>query len=420
MHVLIVSQHFPPDPPGTGRRAMDFAEELTGRGHRVTVLTGMPHHPSSRSIPAASAVRPGRARESGYNVWRIGVWKTKWAGLGQRALTYGSFVMGALWRGIRLAGRADVVVAISPLPTGLLGMIAARARGKPFIFDLQDIWPESGRVCGMLRDSLLFRALQLLERFVYRRCAAISVITPGFGRYLESCGIPAGRIAVLHNGIEVGLFKDGKVEHRFLAEHDLEGKFVVLYFGNVGLAQNLRTLLEAAERLQDEPDVQFVIMGDGVDKANLIRFVQERKLANCRFVPTQPRGQLPGIVAGAQALVVMLRRSELFTITIPSKLYECLAAGKPIICTVPGDAAAIVNEAGTGLVVPPDDPVAVADAIRRIRKNYPDFLEHAHRARAYVLRRYSRDAIGAEFEALCQSVTPGGRSVETAHAPRGN
>jgi glycosyltransferase involved in cell wall biosynthesis len=275
---------------------------------------------------------------------------------------------------------------------------------RPFIFDLQDIWPESAKVCGLLREGAVLRGLRRVEELVYRRCAAVTVITPGFREYIVGHGVEPSRVHVVHNGVDVGLFNANAPDDEFVSRHGLEGKFIVLYFGNVGLAQNLETLLRASEALQSDDAFAFVILGDGVDKSRLKQWAAARGLRNCRFVDTQPRERLPGIVAAAHVLVVMLRPSELFEITIPSKLYECLAAGKPILCAVAGDAAEIVRNAGAGLTVTPGDVTAVVRAIQTIRDDYPMFVREASRAREYVKRHYSRDRIGAQYEEICSDV----------------
>jgi colanic acid biosynthesis glycosyl transferase WcaI len=401
MRILLVSQHFPPEIAATGRRAMDLAEEFTGLGHDVAVVTGRPNHPATARI-AVSRRDGSPVTNSRYPVHRVRVWRTSWAGPFQRMLTYGTFTVRAAWRAARLARQADIVVAISPLPTGLAGLVASSFRGKPLIFDLQDIWPESAHVCGVLREGMLLRRLRWVEACLYRRCAAVTVITPGFRSYVMGHGIGPDRVHVVHNGVEAGLFEGMAPDRAFLSEHGLEGKFIVLYFGNVGLAQNLETLLRAAESLKGEEGLVFVILGDGVDKARLMEWTASRGLRNCRFVATQPRQRLPGIVAAAHILVVMLRQAKIFEITIPSKLYECLAAGKPIMCGVAGDAAEIVHKAGGGVTVPPDDVSGVVQAIQIIRNDYPRFTREAAQAREYVRRHYSRDQIGARFAEICR------------------
>jgi colanic acid biosynthesis glycosyl transferase WcaI len=404
MKILLISQHFPPETAATGRRAMDLAEELSGFGHRVAVVTGWPNHPASAGINARNNGKPS-ATGSKYRVYRTRVWRTSWAGPLHRMLTYGTFAVTAAWRATCLARWADVVVAISPLPTGVVGLLASCVGRRPFIFDLQDIWPESAKVCGLLREGIVLRGLRQVEEFLYRRCTALTVIAPGFRDYLVRHGVEPSRVHVVHNGVDPGLFNGDGPDDEFVSRYGLEGKFIVLYFGNVGLAQNLETLLRAAEVLQDDDAFRFVILGDGVDKSRLMKLAASRGLRNCQFVDTQPRERLPGIVAAAHVLVVMLRPAELFEMTIPSKLYECLAAGKPIVCAVAGDAAEIVRNAGAGVTVTPGDVAGVVRAIQTIRADYPMFARETFRAREYVKQHYSKDQIGAQFEEICSDAT---------------
>ena len=400
MRAVIVSQHFPPETAATGRRAMDFAEELTARGHEVTVVTGWPNH-AAYTGTGGHAPQPVAAR---YEVRRVRAWRTSWAGMLQRMVTYASFSLGAAWVTWRAAGTADVVIAISPLPTGLAALVGAALRGRPLIFDLQDIWPESARVCDVLPDGRLFRLFRCLETFFYRRCAAMTVISPGFARYVAGHGVARERIHVLHNGVDAALFAGPEPDEAFVKDHGLEGKFVVMYFGNVGLAQGLHTLLAAAEALRADPDLVFVILGNGVDRARLEGIARARGLTNVRFVPTQPRARLAGIVTLAHVLVVMLRKADIFEITIPSKLYECLAAGRPILCAVSGDAASIVEASGGGVTVGPENTAEVVEGIRRLRADYQLYGRDAEKAREFVTSTFGRDQIGDEIDEICRAV----------------
>jgi hypothetical protein len=362
MRVLIFTQHFPPETVATGRRASDLAESLTSRGHHVTVIAGRPNHPSSLGLPFCQQVAREEYTAEGYRIRRVPVFRSADSGNLKRFLTYATFMLAAAWRGI-WQPRPDVILAISPLPTGLAGLPAHWRHRAPLVFDLQDIWPDSALAVGVMERGWVFPMLRRLELFFYRRCAKVVGITDGFKRYLLDLGLEPERVAVIPNGVDWEKFAGAPPNQELRRVEQLAGKFVVGYIGNLGLAQRLDTVLEAAERLQNE-SVVFVLLGEGVDKQRLMALARARSLENVRFLGGIPRGQVSSVMATCDALLVILRDDLLFEITIPSKVYEYMAAGKPILCSVGGEAAALVVESRCGLPVRASDGGALAESIR--------------------------------------------------------
>jgi hypothetical protein len=364
MKVLIFTQHFPPETVGTGLIALDMAESLAGRGHMVTVITGVPNHPSSLGRPFCQDAPPEERAPAGYSILRVPVFRSMDPRALKRVLTYATFMLSAAWRGAQQP-RPDAILAVSPLPTGLAALLAHWWHRAPLLFNLQDIWPDSALAIGVMKRGRLLWALQRLEVFFYRRCARVVGITEGFKRYLVDLGLEPERVAVIHNGVDWEKFARALPNEELRRREQLAGKFVVGYIGNIGLAQRLDTVLEAAQELCHEP-VSFLALGEGVDKPRLMALAQARGLENVRFLEGVPREQVPSVLAACDALLVILRDDPLFNITIPSKIYEYMAAGKPILCSVGGEAAALVVEASCGLPVPPSDGRALAASVRRL------------------------------------------------------
>ena len=400
MKILIFSQHFPPETVATGRRAHDLAESLSERGHQVTVITGVPNHPSSRVRPGCRAA-PGVEVVAGrYRVVRVPVFCSTDSRVLHRLHTYGSFMLSAARHGLR-QGPAELLLAVSPLPTGLAAMLVHWARRTPLVFDLQDIWPDSALAVGVMRPSLVLRLLRRVERFFYRRCALIVAITEGFRRYLLGLGISPERVAVIHNGVDVEMFEGCKNSDEFRSAHLPGGKFVVGYVGNIGLAQGLETLLDAASALADRP-VTFLLTGEGTDKARLQTLARIRGLANIKFLDGVPRERVPTILAACDALLLALRRDPLFEITIPSKLYEYMAAGKPILCSVGGEAASLVATAQCGLPVTPSDGAALAPAIRKLYRDPVLCRVMGQMGRRFVRESFSRGHLMDDYSKLIE------------------
>lgn len=362
MRLLIFTQHFFPETMATGRRASDLAQSLASRGHQVTVVAGMPNHPSSLRLPFCRQATREESARGGYRIRRVSVFRSADPGSLKRVFTYATFMLSAAWRGIR-ERRPDVILALSPLPTGLAALPAHWWHRAPLVFDLQDIWPDSALAIGVMERGWLLRVLRRVELFFYRRCAMVVGIAEGFKRYLLNLGLAPQRLAVIPNGVDWEMFAGALPSEELGRTERLNGEFLVGYIGNLGLAQRLDTVLEAAEQLRNEP-VAFLLLGEGVDKQRLMAQARARKLEKVRFLSGVPREQVPSVLAACDALLVILHDDPLFRITIPSKIYEYMAVGKPILCSVGGEAAALVVESKCGLPVPPSDGNALAGSIR--------------------------------------------------------
>jgi colanic acid biosynthesis glycosyl transferase WcaI len=395
MRILIYTQHFPPETVATGRRAFDLAESLAGRGHRVTVITGVPNHPSSLGRPFCRAAPRTQVAAAGYRVVRVAVFRSENTRTLNRLLTYATFALSAAWAGLR-QHPPDAILAISPLPTGLAALPAHWMRRAPLVFDLQDIWPDSALAVGVMRPSPALRLLRRLECSFYRRCALIVGITEGFRSYLLSLGVRPERVAVIHNGVDWEMVAPRIADQKLKSSHELEGKFIVGYVGNIGLAQGLTTLLDAAEALRDSP-VKFILVGEGTDKVRLRKLARIRGLVNVEFPDGVPRERVASILASCHALLLILRRDPLFEITIPSKLYEYMAAGKPIICSVGGEAASLVAASECGLLVEPSDGAALAGAVQRLMEDPALCRGLGEKGKHCARERFSRDSMMAGY-----------------------
>lgn len=244
-----------------------------------------------------------------------------------------------------------------------------------------------------------------LAQFVYRRAAAITVISPGFKRNLISKGVPAEKVHVIPNWADEEIYRPVPRDEALTAEHGLAGRFNVVYGGNMGTGQGLHNVIEAATLLRDLPDMQFVFIGDGVDQDMLCQMVRERELDNVRFLGRQPAKEMPRFFALADVLLVHLKRDPLFEITIPGKTIAYLACGRPILCVVAGDAADVVRDAGAGLVCPPEDPAALAQAVRDLLAMPAEQRRVMGQAgRQAFLEHYTRQILVDRYEALFEEI----------------
>jgi colanic acid biosynthesis glycosyl transferase WcaI len=288
-----------------------------------------------------------------------------------------------------------------PLTLGLAGWMTARLRGAPFVFNIQDVFPDVAVELGVITNPSLIRVATALERFIYLRSGAVTVLSDDLRENVAAKlhGHRPDRVRVIPNFVDTERIKPAPRENRYRAEFGLTGKTVVMYAGNVGFSQSLDLVLEAAAALSHDPDLVFVINGGGSARADL-----ERKASlapNVRFVDMQPKDRLPEVLAAADIHVVPLRRG-LARSSVPSKMYSILAAGRPIVASVdPGtEVAAVVERASAGIAVAPDDPEAFTKAIARLVAE-PDEIERMGRAgRAFVERWASPAAVAAQYEEL--------------------
>jgi len=405
MRLLLFTQHSPPETVATGRRASDLAESLTSRGHHVTVIAGWPNHPSSLGLPFCQRVAQDEYTAEGYRIRRVRLFRSADPGILNRFLTYATFMLSAAWWGI-WQPRPDAILAVSPLPTGLAALPAHWWHRAPLVFDLQDIWPDSALAIGVMERGWGLRMLRRLERFFYWRCAGVVGITNGFKRYLVDLGLPPERVAVIHNGVDWENFAGAPPRDDLRRVEQLAGKFVVGYIGNLGLAQRLDTVLEAAEELRNEP-VAFLLLGEGVEKQRLMALARARSLQNVRFLEGVPRKDVPSVLATCDALLAMLRDDPLFGITIPSKIYEYMAAGKPILCSVGGEAAALVVEARCGLPVCPSDASALADSVRTLLADPSRCRALGEAGAAWARARFARSGLMDAYADLVERLSGG-------------
>lgn len=403
MKVLILSQWYPPEPAVIPH---GLATELVERGHEVLSVTGFPNYPLGR-IYAGYHQRLWKWDElGGVRVLRLPLYPDHSRSGVRRALNFLSFAASASLLGPILSEPADVMWVYHPPPTiGLPAWWISALRRIPFVYEIQDMWPETLLATGMMRSQLGLAAIGRLARFAYNRATAITVISPGFKRNLIGKGVPEKKIHVIPNWADEDLYRPVPPDSALAAKHGLAGKFNVVYAGNIGLAQGLDTAVEAAKQLGDLPRVQFVLVGDGVDEPRLRAMSVREGVRNVRFLGRQPPESMSSFLALADAALVHLKRDPLFEMTIPSKTLAYMACARPILMAVAGDAADVVREAGAGLTCAPEEPKALAEAVRALYEMPIAARERMGNAgREAFLRCYTRRALVDQYEDLFRQV----------------
>jgi len=267
--------------------------------------------------------------------------------------------------GTLLSEPADVVLVYhAALPVGLSGWIVSRSRGLPLVLDVVDLWPESVIASGMLHSKLVIRLLRRIAKFVYEKSDHINVVTEGFRRTLRTMGVPQDRMSVIPNWMPAETY-DCVAPDLALAEREgLANRFNVIYAGNMGPSQDLRTVIEAAALLTDLPQIQLVLVGDGMQYSELLELLRKKGLQNVLFLGRRPPKSMPALYALADVLLVHLKPDSLSDVSIPSKVFAYMTSGRPVLMAVKGDAEQFVIENGFGVAVPPSNPAKMAESVR--------------------------------------------------------
>jgi len=343
----------------------------------------------------------------GVNVYRTWLWPLPNRKSHERIRNYSSFCISAALCGLMLP-RPDIIIATSPqLLVGLSGWWIAFAREIPFVFEVRDLWPESLVAVGMDNgDSVLHHTLSGIAGFLYDKAKHIVVVSPAFKeRLVEDWRIPPKKISTVVNGVESDLFipQSTQQDEATRKQLGLEGKFVVCYIGTMGMAHGLETLLAAAEQLHGS-SVAFLLVGEGAEKERVKSLAQSRGITNVHFLDQQPREKIPALISASNACLVLLKKTDVFKTVIPTKMLEFMSCARPVILGVEGQAKQIIEEAQSGLAIPPESPSALANAITRLENDDELCRALGEKGRSHILERYSRASTAEKYVHLLSRI----------------
>lgn len=404
--ILIVTQYFWPE----SFRINDLVLGFKQRGHKVEVLTGVPNYPAGRFYPGYSLFSPAEERFEGIRVMRVPILPRGSSRNWRLAANYASFVFSAgMLAPFRCRRPYDVILVYEPSPvTVALPAILLRAlKRAPLLFWVQDLWPESLSATGAVKSPWLLRRVRRLVDFIYRRCDLVLVSSRGFTAHVLASGVGPDRVAYFPNWAE-SLYRP-LAEPPADVREEMPAGFRIVFAGNVGSAQSFETILAAAERTRPQPDLHWVILGDGNMRGWVRDEVQRRGLTEqVHLLGQRPVDTMPSYFAAADALLVTLRGDPVFSLTVPSKIQSYLACGRPIIAAIDGEGANIVAESGAGLSCPAEDAAGLAAAALALYK-MPREQRRAmgQMGRAYFEANFEREMLLQRLEALMQRVANG-------------
>ena len=384
MKFLILTQYFPPEIGGPQTRLHSFALELKRLGHEVEVVTGMPNYPRGKVFPGYQGNFYKREVREGVVVHRVWLYPALGSGF-QRMLNYGSFTLTSFF-GLLRAHKPDYLFVESPpLFLSIPAYIASLIWKVPFIFNVADFWPDIIVESGFLQEGVLLRLLYALERWSYSKAIYVNAVTEGLRESLvRKKSVPLGKVLFLPNGVDTVLYHPRPSDEGLKEKLGLKGKKVVLWAGTLGHAHGLEYVLQAAKLLESHPEIHFLFVGDGSARASLEQLRQNMNLSNVTFHDPVPLEELPPYFSIAESGLSSLLGIPLFDRARPSKFFPVLASGKPLIFVGQGEAARLVEEAKAGIVVSPENPLALADAVLRLLGNSELVQEFGRNGRQFV------------------------------------
>jgi glycosyltransferase involved in cell wall biosynthesis len=368
VHVLFLTDNFPPEVNAPASRTFEHCREWVKAGHTVTVVTCAPNFPKGKVFDGYRNKLWQTETVEGIRVIRVWSYITANEGFLRRVLDYQSYMLSAIVASV-FVRKVDLIIGTSPqFFTACAAYVVSRYKFRPYIFELRDLWPESIKAVGAMKNERAIRFLEWIEMFLYRKAAKVVSVTRSFKDILVRRGIDGGKIEVITNGVDISQFKPRPKDPELTAKLGMTGKFVAGYIGTHGLAHGLETLLEAAERLRGQ-DFVFLFLGDGARKEALKQMAAEKKLDNVVFIDSVSKADVARYWSLLDVSVIHLKKTDLFTTVIPSKLFESMGMGLPVLHGVEGESADIVREEGAGIPFEPENADELCAALQRLKSN---------------------------------------------------
>ena len=404
MRILMMAMNYAPEETA-GRLRADLCEYLAKIGHEVHVATAFPHYPKWEIFEGYRGKLFLRERLNGVMVYRSYVYIPNKANAIQRIMYDFSLSISSFLSCLSIPN-IDVVLCVSPpLQMGITAYVLSKMHKAVFFLQLIDLVPDAGIALGLLRNPIAIKMARVLENFVYKRAHGIITICQGFADNLISKGVPNSKLMVLSDWVDTDTIKPGERNNSFRELHDIHSSdYLAVYTGSISVKQGLENVIEAAGRLKDSDGISFLIVGDGSQKAMLMQKAAKKGLTNVRFLPPQPRKSFAQVLSSADVLLLN-QQGDVIDAVIPSKLLAYMSAGRPIVAAVHPDSetARYIRLADCGLVVPPEQPQALADAIRKMRSKPEVAARFARNARTFAEEHFAREKVLKRYAELFSS-----------------
>ena len=407
MHIMVVHQYYLHKDGAGGSRWNQFAKYWSQKGHKITIIAGMLEIVTAKKFPEYKGkfivtendgpnivVKRCHVSEA-YNKSFIG-----------RTWAYFSFIFSSILAGL-FVKKPDVIICTSPpLTVGFVGWVLSRLKRVPMVFEVRDLWPESAIDTGVLTSKWLIKMLYWLERKSYKSASWINVLTPAFEKALiDKKNIDPAKISMIPNGADLDIIQPGPPDNWVRQKHNLSNKFVVTYIGAHGVANALMQLVEAAKILKNkDPDVQIMLVGDGMQKPMLVEKAKAYSLHNITFADPVPKSQIGDYINASDVCTAVLKKCDTFKTVYPNKVFDYMAAEKPIIIGIDGVARKLVEDASVGIYAEPENPKAFAEAVEQIKAYLDKRKEFGTGGREFALKNFSREALSRKYLKIVEEI----------------
>ncbi len=406
MHILFLTDNFPPEVNAPAGRTFEHCREWVKSGHKVTVITCAPNFPKGKVYDGFKNKLWQTEKMDGIKVIRVLTYITANEGFVKRIFDYLSFMFAAVPASV-FVKKTDLVIGTSPqFFTACAAYLVSRLKGIRFVFELRDIWPESVKAVGAMGDSSVIRFFEKIEMFLYRKADRIVSVTNSFKKNLIARGVEGDKIDVVSNGVDSSRFKFQEKDQELMDRYGLEDKFVAGYIGTHGMAHALETVLEAAENIRKASGgerVRFLFLGHGARKQNLKELVTGMGLDNVIFIDSVPKEEVVRYWSLLDVSIIHLKKTLLFTSVIPSKLFECMAMGIPVLHGVEGESAEIVEKEQVGMVFEPENSVELVDKLLLLKDDHIKYEELRANCLA-AAKCYDREVFAGGMLAILEEI----------------
>ena len=405
MHILLIHQAFAALDEAGGTRHYELAHYLATHGHTVTIIASPVSYLTGKTRQEHNSWVTREIPEPGITILRTYTYPALHKSFVHRVFSFFSFMASSFFNGLNVR-KVDLVWGTSPpIFQGFTAWLLARLKGVPFLFEVRDLWPAFAIAVGVLHNKLLISLSLWLEHFLYSHADQVMVNSPGFIDHVTKRG--AKRVVLISNAADPKMFDSAGGARKFRKSHHFEDKFVVLYAGAHGVSNDLGVVLQAAALLKDNDTVRLVLVGDGKEKPALQSQAQQLGLSNVLFVPPVPKKEMAGVLASADACIAILKPLELYKTTYPNKVFDYMAAGRPVICAIDGVIRQVVEEADAGCFVPPGNPQAMAAIIQTMADDPARTRQMGEKGRIYIEKNFNRATIAEQLMSLLEELRKG-------------